>query len=120
LVKAVAFLLDSQILASGSYDQTVRLWEATSSLSFSTDDQYLNTNKGLLTLNPESSNVPNQEQSRQAIFVEEERVTQDGQNILWLPPDYRATCCAVCNNMLVLGHASGQVTFLEFTPILIN
>jgi hypothetical protein len=82
--------------------KTVRLWEATSSVSFSTDDQYLNTNKGLLTLNPESSNVPNQEQSRQAIFVEEEWVTQDGQN------------------MLVLGHASGQVTFLEFTPILIN
>ena len=38
-------------------------------------------------------------------------VTQDGQNLLWLSPDYRA---AIFNNMVVLGHRSGRVTFLEF------
>jgi hypothetical protein len=41
-------------------------------------------------------------------------VTQDGQNLLWLPPDYRAECSAFLNNMLVLGCRSGQVTFIEF------
>ena len=37
-------------------------------------------------------------------------------NILWLPSDYRATCVAVRGNVLILGHASGRVSFLEFNP----
>jgi hypothetical protein len=36
------------------------------------------------------------------------------ENILWLPPDYRATCAAVYNHVLVMGHESGHITVLEF------
>jgi hypothetical protein len=36
------------------------------------------------------------------------------ENCLWLPSNYRATCSAFQNNILVLGHASGRVTFIEF------
>lgn len=34
---------------------------------------------------------------------------------LWLPPEYRPTCSAVGNDTLVLGHASGSISFMEFT-----
>ena len=41
-------------------------------------------------------------------------VTEETENILWLPPDYRATCAAVWNGVVVLGHSSGRISFLEF------
>jgi hypothetical protein len=36
------------------------------------------------------------------------------ENILWIPADYRPRCLAVRDNILVMGYASGQVTFIEF------
>jgi hypothetical protein len=35
-------------------------------------------------------------------------------NIVWLPSDYRATCAAVRNHVLVIGHGAGRVSILEF------
>jgi WD40 repeat protein len=49
-----------------------------------------------------------------ALSVAEQWVVKEGQNILWLPPDYRATCEAVRNNVVVLGHSSGGISLLEF------
>jgi hypothetical protein len=37
-----------------------------------------------------------------------------GGNILWPPPDYRATWVAAWNGMVVLGHSSGGISLLEF------
>ena len=34
--------------------------------------------------------------------------------ILWLPPDYRATSMAVHNRILVLGHSLGKISYLGF------
>ncbi|OXV12134.1 hypothetical protein Egran_00104, partial [Elaphomyces granulatus] len=89
------------------------------SLFFSEDGRYLKTDRGLLSLNSGSPDtcLP-QEQSRCVIFInDDEWVTRDGQNILWLPPDYRPTCTNLSNSgMLALGHVSGQVTFIEFMP----
>jgi hypothetical protein len=36
------------------------------------------------------------------------------ENILWIPADHRPTSFAVRDNILVMGHTSGRVTFIEF------
>jgi hypothetical protein len=41
-------------------------------------------------------------------------VVEAGTNILWLPPDYRTTCEAVWNKVIVLGHSSGRISILGF------
>jgi len=47
-------------------------------------------------------------------IVSNDWVTGGGESILWLPPDYRATRVAIWNGIVVLGHSSGGISFLEF------
>jgi hypothetical protein len=98
---------------TGAWKQTLNVNTTIRSLLFSMDGRYLKTDRGLLSLN---SGSPDTHLRREcAILVNDEWVTQDGRNLLWLPLDYRAECSAVLNNnMLVLGHASGRVTLIEF------
>jgi WD40 repeat protein len=42
-------------------------------------------------------------------------VTKDAEKLLWLPPDYRATCGGVWDSLLALGHYSGAVSIFQFS-----
>jgi hypothetical protein len=130
-IRTVAFSHDGLGLVSASEKGTLRFWDtrkgeckqtlqvgmAITKLYFTADGQYLQTNKGLLPLGADAFiMVPNQAQSPGKFLVKKDWITQDGENLVWLPRDYRATCWASHNDLLVLGHESGQVTFLEFNP----
>lgn len=127
-VHSVAFSPDSQTLATASGDHTIRLWEVATrtcsltveghfkSLSFSGNGQQLITDRGLLSLDSRTLSSYKQEHEEKSdcgLFVSGQWVMRNGKNLLWLPPDYRAECWTFSNNRLVLGHASGRLTFLE-------
>ena len=128
-VNAVAFSSDGKLVASGSGDRTVKLWDPATGalqqtlkvdvviwrLSFSKSGPYLETDRGLLRFETTCfSTLPLQSEPISDIFVKERWVARDMEHLLWLPPAYRATCSAFQGSILVLGHASGQITILEF------
>ena len=102
-------------VASGAPLQTLEVGANVRTLSF-TSGPYLQTNRGILKLRsyPPLVSLP-QIESVTNLFVKEHWVTRDLENFIWLPFEYRPACSAFKNNILVLGHLSGQVTFIKFS-----
>lgn len=127
IVTAVAFSGTDKLLASASKDQTVRLWDPASgdivrqldaegvkTLSFSPDGTRLETNLGHIQL----SNGANCHSDIGT--VQQNWLTWNGHKALWLPPDFRPGCLAVRGNLIVIGHRSGRMIFLEVQPSFIQ
>ena len=128
----MTFSSNDKLVASASFDNTVRLWDrATGScrstleghsdpitaVAFSRDGEHLDTDQGQIALPSDiSSSVFNQIKVSSSAFVEGQWVGLAKQRLLWLPPEYRSTCEAVYENTICIGHASGHVTILKINP----
>ena len=106
-VWSVAYSPNSKQVMSGSDDKTVRLWDTVMGAALQT----LKGHSGRfwsVSFSPDGKAV-------NTLLVSKDWIAEGGTNILWLPPNYRPpTCIAVWKRIVVLGHSSGRISFLQF------
>jgi hypothetical protein len=54
------------------------------------------------------------------MFVNGTWVVQGMKEVLWLPSDRRATCVAIQNDILAIGHASGRFSIIGFSDAAVH
>jgi WD40 repeat protein len=128
-IDALAFSPDGNIVASASTLGRVRLWNAATGVAlqtllfdkvdelfFSSEGLYLNNYKrGLSYVQSDSAGIfAPAPPPLQTPFRRENWLTQGGENLLWLPPNYR-DLLAFKGNVFVFRDISGRVVFLTFS-----
>ncbi|KAH7252726.1 hypothetical protein BKA59DRAFT_436883 [Fusarium tricinctum] len=139
---SVAFSVDSLYLASGSHDHKVRIWDLEQCICLHTisvrenvvrlsfdlrTNSRLYTNIGILDFNvPNPTPDVNAESigttallgldwSSHCINIYGEWIVKDGENVLWLPPEYRPESLAVFKSTVAVGCDSGRVIIMRFS-----
>jgi hypothetical protein len=131
-VRSVVFSHDSKKVASGSDDETIRIWNAETGecgdlvslhgyagvLSFTLDGRGIVTDCGTFPLTCSSQSRPGSAmpwQSSHAPMLactDSTWVTAAGKDLLWLPPECRGGKVAVSGSRVVIGCLSGRVLVL--------
>jgi WD40 repeat protein len=129
---SVVFSHDSKKVASGSYDKTIRMWDAetgecediipldgyTPVSSFATDGRGIVTDRGVFALSGGSQSHVEpamlQQSSEAPILacIDGTWITVAGEDLLWLPPECRNGKVAVSGSRVVVGCRSGRVLVL--------
>lgn len=127
-VSSASFSSSGTAVVSCSVDHTVRTWNVeTSSISetfelttaictveYLDNNQYIQTDRGVLAnVAATEDSALMSSRSRIEPFASEQWVQKNGENHLWLPNEYRATRVVVLEDTIILGHASGGMSFIR-------
>jgi WD40 repeat protein len=138
-VWAVAYASDDRRLASAASDRTARVWDvldgvcvqvldigvSLASIAFGVGNQYLRTEIGRIKLDTTAATDagkpggadPLEWQHDYALSADKCWVSDKGENVLWLPRDYRPLSVAIDddNNRICIGCRSGRIYFFYFS-----
>jgi len=137
-VKSVTFSHDSKLLASASWDGTVKVWDAATgslqqsvtvngyitSLLFDIADSILTTNIGRIKVDrtelptlSECSQGASSKGDWQGLGISGSWITWNARNLLWLPSDYRAVGSDISQSRstVAIGCESGKVFVIGFS-----
>jgi WD40 repeat protein len=115
-VISVAFSHDSTRLASASHDRTVRIWDASSGACLQTlegHSSWVSSDDlvSILSL-PYSDEIVTKPQPsvRQEVMISSNNIwiSDDTQELLWLPTEYRPVSLAISGKCVGLGGGSGK------------
>lgn len=101
----MAILLPLGNSGSGAILQAIPVFTNIQTLSFSEDGTALRTDRGLI-LTKFSSVVSSQQSPHRGLFVKEQWIATETENILWLPPEYRTGVAAVYGKTVAIGTTS--------------
>jgi WD40 repeat protein len=112
-VRSVAFSPDSTRLASGSADNTVKIWDASSGACLQTLEGHSNFVYSV-AFSPDSTRLASgsdDDTLYQDLGMSSDYtwINYNSKNILWLPSEYRPSRVTVSKNMIGIGTSHGRV-----------
>jgi WD40 repeat protein len=132
VTEAIAMSPDEKLIAILLKDSTIwihhvvtergqklspRTGAAITSLRFTSDGQFLETNRGMISLQPDTDASGNLQSDsvwgQRSAFLGVEWLVRDGKNLLWFPPDYRSSAVEYHDGTFVLAYASGLVMSIK-------
>ncbi|KAK9849360.1 hypothetical protein MYU51_014667 [Penicillium brevicompactum] len=124
-VRSVVFSPDGQLLVSGSNDKTVCVWDLMTG-SLQQTLKFEGNTEDLLSAIHNLANFDDEDQRERPspassddilpLSIDQGQwINVNGQNVLWLPPDFRPCLFAAYKSRIALGHISGRVCFFRFS-----